>query len=172
MLKKLRWIERALLIPVLCTPLAGLAAGTLNLQDYALYDKSISVSPAIRAECGLEGKVVGYVQSSARGFDKVVLVSDATKAGTGKSLAMKITGVTGVGGGAWSGAKYLTIEGILRENGKVTGTFLATRVSGGGAFGAYKGTCAILDRCAKTLGTDVASWLQNPVMNARLGDAK
>jgi hypothetical protein len=172
MTKKIRWIERALLIPVFCAPLACLAEGILNLQDYALYDKSVSVPPAVQAECGLEGKIVGYVQSSARGFDKIVLVPDATKAGAGKSLVMKIAGISGVGGGAWSGPKNLTIEGTLRENGQVTGTFRATRFSGGGAFGAYKGTCAILDRCAKTLGTDVATWLANPIMNARLGDEK
>lgn len=172
MLKKVRWVERALLIPVLCAPLASLATGTLNLQDKAPYDKSVSVPLAVQAECGLEEKIVGFVQSSARGFDKVVLVNDAAKAGDGKSLAIKITGITGFGGGAWSGPKNLTIEGTLRENGKVTGTFRATRVSGGGAFGAYKGTCAILDRCAKALGTDVANWLANPIMDARLGDAR
>ena len=167
--RKMKHVRRALLISALCAPLASLA-DTLALQDYAPYDKSLSVPSAIQAECGLEGKVVKSVQSQVRGFDDVVLMPDVTKAGKGKSLAMKITGISGFGGGAWSGPKNLTIEGTLRENGKVTGTFRATRVSGGGAFGAYRGTCSILDRCVKTLGSDVAGWLANPTMNARLGD--
>jgi hypothetical protein len=171
--KKTRWLGRALLVPVLCCPLASLAAGILNLQDKAPFAKDIPVPPAVKVECGLEGKMVGFVQTAVAGsFDKVVLVDNAAKAGGGKSLAMKISGITGTGGGAWSGAKFLTIDGTLREKGKVTGTFRATRVSGGGAFGGYKGTCAILDRCAKALATDVAKWLAEPTMNARLGDAK
>ena len=173
MLKKMRWIDRALLVPVLCVPLASLAAGTLNLQDYAPYEKGVPVPDAVRAECGLEGKVVEFVQSAVTpGFDKVVLVDDASKAGAGKSLAMKITGITGTAGGAWSGAKFVTINGTLREQGKVIGTFRATRLSGGGAFGGYKGTCSILGRCAKALSDDVVKWLGAPTMNAKLGDER
>ncbi len=40
----------------------------------------------------------------------------------------------------------------------------------GGFMGAYKGTCALLGRCTKTLGKDIAEWLKNPVNNATLGD--
>jgi hypothetical protein len=170
---KMRWIGRALLVAVLCVPLASPAAGTLNLQDLAQYEKGMPVPEAVRAECGLEGKVVELVQSAvARNFDKVVLVPDGTKSGAGRSLAMKITGITGTAGGAWSGAKFLTIDGTLRENGKVIGTFRATRLSGGGAFGGYKGTCSILGRCAKALSDDVAKWLSAPTMNAKLGDER
>jgi hypothetical protein len=171
--KKMRWVGRMLLVPVLWIPVASLAGGTLNLQDLALYEKGMPVPDAVRAECGLEGKVVEFVQTAAaRNFDKVVLVPDGAKAGAGQSLAMKITGITGTAGGAWSGAKFLTIDGTLRENGKVIGTFRATRASGGGAFGGYKGTCSILGRCAKTLGDDVAKWLAAPTMNAKLGDER
>jgi hypothetical protein len=173
MLNKMRWLERALLIPVFCVPLASLAAGTLNLQENAPYEKDLPVPDAVRRECGLEARVVGFVQSAVTpSFDKVVLVDDASKAGAGKSLAMKITGITGTAGGAWSGAKFVTINGTLREQGKVIGTFRATRLSGGGAFGAYMGTCAILDRCAKALSADVAKWLGDPSMNAKLGDER
>lgn len=90
----------------------------------------------------------------------------------GKLLSVKITGLVGPGGGAWSGAKQVTIDGVLTENGKTLGTFKGMRVSGGGTFGAYKGTCSILGRCVKALGKDVAGWLKAPTMNARLGDAR
>lgn len=171
--KKSRWVRRMLVVPVLCVPFAGFAAGTLNLQDLAPYEKGLPVPDAVRAECQLELKVVELLQSAAaRNFDKVVMVRDGSKGDAGQSLAMKITGITGTAGGAWSGAKFLTVDGTLRENGKVIGTFRATRLSGGGAFGGYKGTCSILGRCAKALSDDVAKWLTAPTMNAKLGDER
>ncbi|WP_221894969.1 hypothetical protein [Bathymodiolus japonicus methanotrophic gill symbiont] len=54
---------------------------------------------------------------------------------------------------------------MLRK-GKKTRTFTANR----GFMGAYKGTCALLGRCTKALGKDIAEWLNNPVGGASLGD--
>ena len=65
----------------------------------------------------------------------------------------------------------LQSSGTLRENGKKIGNFIATRYSGGGAFGFYKGTCAIAGRCAKAIGKDIADWLKSPGVDSRLGDA-
>src|SRR5216684_771437 len=82
---KTRWINRALLVPVLCVPLASPAAGTLNLQGTAPYEKGMPVPDAVRRECGLEAKVVGFVQSAVTpSFDTIVLVNDASKTGAGK----------------------------------------------------------------------------------------
>lgn len=146
-------------------------AESLNIQEKAPFDKDLSVPTAVRAECDLENKIPGFVQDNAKGaFDNISMVPKPTL--QGKNLAMKITNVVGAGGGAWSGAKSITIQGTLTDNGKPIGTFTATRYSGGGAFGGYKGTCAILGRCASALGKDVAKWLQEPTMDARLGDHK
>lgn len=154
-------------------PVAVHAAGILTLQKQAPFAKDVAVPEAVRKECELENKIPDYVRINAEGnFDKVVLIDSASAGTPGKALAMKITGLMGKGGGAWSGPKQITIEGTLWDNGKVAGTFLATRFSGGGAFGGYKGTCAILNRCAKELGEDVSKWLTQPSMNARLGDAR
>jgi len=60
---------------------------------------------------------------------------------------------------------------VLKENGEVIGSFTGARYSGGGAFGGFKGTCAILGRCIETLGKDIATWLKDPTMNAMLGNA-
>lgn len=144
---------------------------TLNLVEKASFDKDLSVPAAVKAECNLEDKIPGYVQENAKDqFDTITMVPKASM--QGKNLSMTITGVMGTGGGAWSGAKSITIKGTLTDNGKPVGTFTATRFSGGGAFGGYKGTCAILGRCASALGKDVAKWLKEPTMDARLGDHK
>src|SRR4030065_483798 len=74
--------------------------------------------------------------------------------------------LTGFGVGAWSGAKHVPVEGTLWENGKIKGTFTAMRYSGGGAFGGYKGTCAILGRCVKAIGKDGGGWLRAASMKA------
>jgi hypothetical protein len=65
----------------------------------------------------------------------------------------------------------MTVEGVLRDNGREIGSFTAIRYSGGGVFGGYKGTCAIVGRCAKTLGKDIANWLENPQKGSKLGNA-
>jgi len=152
-------------------PLSALPNGTLNVQKMAVYDKDLAVPQAVQTECNLESKIPEYVQASAKGsFDSVGLFNKLPD--SGRNLTMKIIGLSATGGGAWSGPKTVTVSGEMTENGKVIGTFKASRHSGGGAFGGYKGTCSILDRCAKTLGKDIAQWASDPTMNAHLGELK
>jgi hypothetical protein len=101
---------------------------------------------------------------------EVSLESGTLDTKKGKVLLVEITGVTAPGGGAWSGAKSMSIAGKLYDNGKMIGDFTGMRYSGGGFFGGYKGTCSIIGRCSKTLGKDVATWLKNPTSGAHLGD--
>ena len=68
--------------------------------------------------------------------------------------------------------KSVTAKGKLFENGKQIGSFLANRVSGGGAFGGYKSSCAIIHACGRAVGKDIAGWLASPAEGARLGDLK
>ena len=157
----------AVLLPIQCN-----AAGTLSLQKIAPFDKGLSVPDAVKDNCELEARVAEFTESFARDdFDSIVFVDSASPATPGKVLAMTITGLSGAAGGAWSGPKNLTIGGTLWQDGKVLGTFSATRVAAGGVFSGYKGTCSLLCRCAKTLGKDVAGWLKNPSLDAKLGDS-
>ncbi|HEY7863336.1 MAG TPA: hypothetical protein VIE39_06745, partial [Thermoanaerobaculia bacterium] len=70
------------------------------------------------------------------------------------------------------GAKWMTVNGTLYDRGKQIGSFRAKRFSSGGAFGAFKGSCAIIGRCAKAIGQDIAGWLAAPTPNALLGNAQ
>jgi hypothetical protein len=151
---------------------AGFAADKLYVQSPANYASGTDVNPKIKAECALESKVATHVIEQAGGNFEVVASPSLSDAGAAKALTLTITDVMGVGGGAWSGAKGITIKGTLKQGGKVIGTFEARRNSGGGAFGGYKGTCSILGRCAKALGKDVSDWLAQPSMNAKLGELK
>ncbi len=163
----------ALLAACASLPLTSLAAGSITIAKQAPYAQNMSVPDAVRAECDLPGKVPVFVKEFAdKSYGKVVLADGVSAKTPGQALSLSITGLTGTGGGAYSGAKHVTVQGTLWESGKIKGTFTATRYSGGGAFGGMKGTCSILGRCVKSIGKDVGEWLLAPKMNARLGDAK
>lgn len=142
----------------------------VSTSELALFADPESVSQAVRNECQLEAKLPQYLEKYAK--KAVVLKPGSVDAGAGRVLVMQITGVQGAGGGAWSGAKSVSVKGELFEDGVKKASFRATRRSGGGAFGGYKGTCSIMGRCVKSLGKDIAQWLQAPTLDARLGDAK
>jgi len=144
-------------------------ADTLAVPDVVPFAKSASVPAAVKNECNLGKKLSTYLHTyGAKQFDHVVSSNRAPKGA--KKLSISMTNVQGRRGGAWSGGKSVQVKGKLTRNGKVLGTFEGLRVSGGGVFGGYKGTCSILGRCVKTLGKDVAAWAANPAMNSRLGD--
>jgi hypothetical protein len=158
---------------VVLLPLRCNAGGALSLQKTAPFAKELSVPDAVRDKCELETKVVDFTESFAKDdFDTIMLVSSASASTPGKALAITITDLSGAAGGAWSGPKHLTIGGTLWQDGKVLGTFTATRVTTCGAFSGYQGTCSLLRRCAKVLGKDVAGWLKNPSKNAKLGETR
>lgn len=147
------------------------AAEKLHVQTPAGLDKDVAINEKVKAECAVEDRVAYFVREHAKDSFEVVATKTLPASG-GKTLSLTILQVQGVGGGAWSGAKAITLQGSLKDGGKEIGSFTARRSSGGGAFGGYKGTCSILERCAKALGKDISQWLASPTMNAGLGEIK
>ncbi|WP_303903331.1 hypothetical protein [Thiohalomonas denitrificans] len=135
------------------------------------YRKGVSVPAAVQRECTLQTQLPDFIESYAEKAGVAVASVNSASSKKGRVLDMEIIHIVGSGGGAWSGAKSVSVEGKLYTDGKLTGTFTATRHSGGGLFGGYKGTCSILGRCVKALGQDISRWLESPYMDARLGDA-
>lgn len=146
-------------------------AGILVI-DKIDFAKDTAVRRAVRNECRLPEKLTEFIDEYAgKHYAQVLVNTDlATVPANTEVLKVKITEIMGGSGGAWSGGKYVAISGILQKNGQIIGDFKARRISGGGVFGAYKGTCSIMGRCVKTLGKDVAEWLQDPAKNDVLGD--
>jgi hypothetical protein len=141
--------------------------GTVRVLRSIPFDSEANASQKVKDGCKLETKVPHFLASYS---DRVELV-DALGKKRGRVLELTISDVHAPGGGAFSGAKSMSVTGVLRENGKKIGSFEAIRFSSGGMFGGYKGTCAIVGRCAKTIGKDIATWLENPGMNSRLGNS-
>lgn len=142
------------------------ADDTIGIPNTVPFAQGIDVPDAVRNECQLGEKVSSFLQKDAPN----VKVTDNPN--QGRYLDMSITEVFASGGGAWSGPKWMTVTGSLLENGKKVASFRAKRFSTGGAFGGFKGTCAIVGRCTKTIAADIAGWLKNPVDGAQLGDAR
>lgn len=153
-------------------PAGSYAADSVTIQKKVPFAADIAVPDAVKAECELPEKTAQFVQEFAAKSMDVKLADNVSASTPGKALVMRITGVQGTAGGAWSGAKAVTVEGTLYSGGKAVGSFKAIRHSGGGAFGGYKGTCSILGRCAKAIGKDIGEWLQSPTLNAKLGELK
>ena len=147
----------------------GSGTGTLLIKEI-VFGADAVIPSAVKNECALLTKLSAEIKANAANQYTTVLEGSTSVPADAEVLSIEIINLMGSGGGAWSGAKSVMINGTLSKQGKAVGGFKALRVSGGGFFGGYKGTCAILGRCVKTLGKDVAGWLQNPTPNATLGD--
>ncbi|MDX8389138.1 MAG: hypothetical protein R8M38_01475 [Mariprofundaceae bacterium] len=135
------------------------------------FAKNASVRDAVRNECQLETKLPHFIQEYAVKNDlNVELTSDKLNKKRGQTLFVEITHVHASGGGAFSGPKSVSVAGKLFKKGKVVASFTGSRYSSGGMWAGFKGTCSITGRCVKTLGSDIAKWLKNPVDGANLGD--
>lgn len=71
-----------------------------------------------------------------------------------------------VGGGVYSGGKWIDLTGQLIENGNDIGSFEASRHTIKGWSG-----CGAAKNLSEEIGEDIAKWLKKPSMNAKLGDA-
>ena len=149
-------------------PVAGQAGGrVLNIQT-PTFPPDASVTGAIKRECQLPQKLSKFIKQYADGFDTIN--TGVEPSAKGWNLSIQIVHATA--GGGWGGAKTLNIKGKLYDGKKLIGSFRGQRTTTGGAWGGYKGTCSKLGRDAKALGRDIAQWLQEPTMNAGIGELR
>lgn len=157
----------SLFAAALCFSMSAAAADeVIHIPKVVPFAENTNVPAAVRDECELGEKVSAFLTESAPNV-KVSAGPEQTR-----YLSMAITEVYAAGGGAWSGPKWMTVTGTLKENDQAVASFRAKRFSTGGAFGGFKGTCSIIGRCTKAIAQDIAEWLKNPVDGAELGDAR
>jgi hypothetical protein len=142
-------------------------ADTVTISKSIPYAEDSGVSDAVRDECKIETRLPAYLKKAAKKGVKIVLSKDPLDAAEGKALILTITNVYGLGGGIYSGSKSAVVSGELKENGEVIASMSARRHS---VMGMMPGTCSIFKRISKKLGQDIAAWLGNPTMDAKLGD--
>ena len=126
-----------------------------------------STEGSVKAKCDL-GRTLSERIVSGAGSKGVRLVRTAQiEQAEGKVLHVEIDGVQGRLGGAMTGTKVMVVRGELRDGDTVIGSFIARRQQTALA----SGTCKAFTNCVKTIAKDIAKWLKNPVMKARLGTA-
>jgi hypothetical protein len=153
---------------LIALPGAAAAGESVKMLRSLAFAEGAFVRPAVKTECRLEERLPQSVQAYARKAGIEIELVDALPK-TGRVLELEIADAIETGN-AWTGRqKGLVIQGRLLENGKLLGNFRGRRMTTGGAFGGYKGTCSFLGRCAKKLGSDVAQWLKSPSQDANIG---
>jgi hypothetical protein len=131
------------------------------------------IDAAIVKECGLPQQVGQRLQTALgkAGIEARAVASPKPDAGD-HVLLLEIAQAHS-GGNAFMGhKKSITVSGKLYRNGQQVAKFVSQRDSGGGFGAGYKGSCAVLARCAEAVAQDTARWLGSPVDGARLGEAR
>ncbi len=147
----------------------AISGKTIYIRNITPYSRNNRIAENIKAECTINEQLAQFIKeyAEAQGL-KVEYKNKPSR----KDLFLDVKIVDAVSqGGAFRGHnKFTAIEGRLVKGNKSYGSFKAARISGGGFWGAYKGSCAVLGRTVKALGQDVAGWLYSPMDGARLGD--
>lgn len=148
------------------------AKTAIKVQKIIPFQKGVPIKAAIKNECKLQGQLSDFITAYAVGDGiGVIQKKRVSKRSKGKNLVVTITNAVSSGNAFIGHRKYTSIKGTLYNNGKKKGSFTAARLSGGGAFGGFKGSCDVLGRTVKILGSDVSKWLKKPVNGAHLGDS-
>jgi hypothetical protein len=164
-----RMLSRSLALAVgmcLCASAPAQANDTIKINRNIPYLDETVGTPEVRNECDWNTSLVDYLVRFSKG--RVEVTDDDLTKVPDKTLTIVITHVHSSGGGAFSGPKWATIHGQLKENGQVVKVFSATSHT----ISPFRITsCGSLTKMSKQLGNHVAGWLKRPVNNARLGDS-
>jgi hypothetical protein len=157
---------------ILLAPVLGIAKENYFLQLPVAVDPATPIPEAVKNECAVEMLIGNYAFAEiGKRAGSVQTITEPAQAGDGKTVQITILAVRGWGGGAWTGPKSMTIRVDLKNGETLAGTTVLRRNSGGGMFGGFSGTCAILERVAGALGKDVAVWLARGAQTAPASQA-
>lgn len=164
-----------LLLPLALAGLATIAvpavAAEIRTAQPVPFAESAIIADAIRNECSIGTTLAQSLASHAtRHGNTVVSGPVGADSGNGRSLKLELVEAQSAGNAFVGHFKSAAVRGVLFEDGHQIATVTARRVSRGGAFGGFKGSCAVLDRTVSAIGEDLAGWLAAPADNARLGD--
>jgi len=144
----------------------------ISIQTVIPYSKGSAIKKAIKLDCTeLQAKLSTFIRNySASNGIGVVQKKKVSKKDKGKVLVVEITDAVSSGNAFIGHRKAVTVNGTLYNNGKNIGNFRGMRQSGGGFMGGFKGSCSVLGRTVKALGSDIGTWLTQPTEGAMLGD--
>jgi hypothetical protein len=149
-------------VVVACLPVVAVAEPpSLSMSPTADYLVPDVVAENIRSECKLPEYQAEAVRRQVEGLGvKLEVAAKDEVPPSGKFLQLRITNAVSSGNAFVGHRKHVAILVKLFDNGKELAKTSLQRDSSGGFSGGFKGSCAVLERCAKTLGKDTAEWLK------------
>lgn len=159
---------RAAAAVLLCCASPAFAA-TVHVQDPVPFSDSAYIADNIKTECRMGAQLATALGSNAGKFGNTIEFS-GEPGERGRVLKLELVEAQSAGNAFSGHFKSATVRGVLLDDGQKVATVTARRVSRGGAFGGFKGSCDVLERVVTAIGGDLAEWLANPTDNAKLGD--
>ena len=151
---------------------AAKADGAVSVANDVPLAEDHKIRRKITNKCTTLGtKLSTFIESySQEKGVEVVRVAEINPNASGKVLQVAISDAVSQGNAFIGHRKFVAVEGALYDNGVLVASFDGQRSSGGGFAAGYKSSCAVLGRCVKALGKDIAGWLADPVDDAELGE--
>lgn len=145
-------------------PQINLPPGSVQVAMTVPYAENGNIPLNVKQECtnlgsNFSNSIVKYANEYNVAMEQVQDLTPTNHQGA--LVEAEITSVYSSGNAFIGHSKSATIQAKLYINGKLVDTFNATRNSGGGFMGGFKGSCAVLYHTVNTLGNDVAKWLTN-----------
>lgn len=135
------------------------------------YARENAIAGKIKHECRINEQLAQFIAEYAAENHVATQTIDVTSATMpGRVLVVEITHAVSRGNPFIGHRKSTSVRGALYQDGQKVGSFVGERDSMGGAFAGFKGSCSVLGRTVKALGSDIAEWLKAPTENAQLGD--
>ncbi len=155
-----RTVRHIIIAAVTGALLPVFAATAVTVPREIGFATNSNASDAVREQCQIQTRIPEAIAANS---DQVELVD-----GKG-ALALEISDVHAPGGWIFSGPKWVEVKGQMKSEGKLL-KFRAKRYS---AFDPFTGgTCGILAKISRAIGSDIAEWLGSPTPDAALGDAR
>lgn len=139
------------------------AEKSISVSDAATYYDPRIIPSNIRTECSELGNQFSTSTKSfleKKGWSVQLVPNAGEETAEGIELKLLITNATSSGNAFVGHRKSVSIDAELYKDGKLLDTYSGTRDSGGGFGAGFKGSCAVLARCANALGKDVSKWLK------------
>jgi len=147
-------------------------AADVKAQRSVPFAEDAIVAGNIKRECAIDTQLTEALARFASEAGHRVDLQDTLDIASGQALKLEIHDAQSAGN-AWMGHhKSVTVEGWLYRDGEQVAKVVARRNSRGGFGAGFKGSCAVLERTVTAIGKDIATWLNNPVDGAQLGDLR
>jgi hypothetical protein len=148
--------------------IAYLVAGTVRAQEKFLIQLPVKLEAGgknaerIKSECRIDTVLANHILAKVTSQypGSGTLEGNAVAPANTKVLRLTIVNVSGLGGGAYSGTKQMSVRADIVADKNVLATTMRERQSMGGAAGLFGGgTCAAFNKMADVLASDITAWM-------------